>query len=139
MLACPSTGVSDVMVKFGSNKFTCEYKYDGERAQIHILPDGKVKVFSRNQEDMSGKYPEVASRVCFFLFFFKHPRRYVWKLSRSGSKGIFFLGKYSEEPSREFDYLSLENIQDNMPGKYPEVVSKACLFFASDTNFFKKK
>ncbi|KAK2708527.1 hypothetical protein QYM36_014211, partial [Artemia franciscana] len=67
MLACPSTGVSDVMVKFGSNKFTCEYKYDGERAQIHILPDGKVKVFSRNQEDMSGKYPEVASRAKTWL------------------------------------------------------------------------
>lgn len=39
--------------------FTCEYKYDGERAQIHKMADGKLKVFSRNLLETSSKYPEV--------------------------------------------------------------------------------
>ena len=38
MLAKPMTGVSEVLDKFEGKPFTCEYKYDGERAQVHVLP-----------------------------------------------------------------------------------------------------
>ncbi len=37
MLAKPMTGVSEVLDKFADKPFTCEFKYDGERAQVHIL------------------------------------------------------------------------------------------------------
>lgn len=64
MLAKPTNGISVVLDRFQEMLFTCEYKYDGERAQVH-LTEGKdknppVKIFSRNSGDSTVKYPDLA-------------------------------------------------------------------------------
>ncbi|KAL4560848.1 hypothetical protein LXL04_033003 [Taraxacum kok-saghyz] len=59
MLAKPTKGVSEILDKFQDMEFTCEYKYDGERAQIHYLEDGTVQIYSRNAERNTEKFPDV--------------------------------------------------------------------------------
>lgn len=63
MLAYPTRSISEVLDRFEGMPFTCEYKYDGERAQIHRLSDGSVYVYSRNSENMSEKYPDLVQAV----------------------------------------------------------------------------
>jgi DNA ligase-1 len=81
MLAKPTKAIGEVLNRFEGKEFTCEYKYDGERAQvcssnlvgqavrdqdviwpslqIHRLENGQLVVFSRNSENMSAKYPDL--------------------------------------------------------------------------------
>src|SRR5918997_3050197 len=40
----------------------CEFKYDGIRVQLHKF-GGKVKMFSRNLEDVASSFPEIVSAV----------------------------------------------------------------------------
>jgi DNA ligase-1 len=38
MLAKPTKAIGEVLDRFENKKFTCEYKYDGERAQVCLFP-----------------------------------------------------------------------------------------------------
>lgn len=62
MLALPTKGVHEVLSRLEGHKFTCEYKYDGERAQVHYQ-SGKVHIYSRNQENNTEKYPDIVKLV----------------------------------------------------------------------------
>ena len=53
-------GISEVLDRFEGIQFTCEWKYDGERLQVHVLDEGaRIETFSRNSECTTGKYPDV--------------------------------------------------------------------------------
>ncbi|ODH49872.1 hypothetical protein GX48_03961 [Paracoccidioides brasiliensis] len=81
MLAKPTKSITEVLDRFEGKNFTCEYKYDGERAQIHYISreaiseyratastlqkdgGGVCAIFSRNSEDLSKKYPDILSKL----------------------------------------------------------------------------
>lgn len=66
MLAKPTKSITEILDRFNGEEFTCEYKYDGERAQVHQTADGKLHVYSRNMEDMSQRYPDILSSIAQF-------------------------------------------------------------------------
>eukprot|EP01083_Nonionella_stella_P088262 245854_1 len=59
MLAKPTKGIQEILERFANLLFTLEYKYDGERIQVHYLGDGKFEFFSRNAERSTGKFPDI--------------------------------------------------------------------------------
>jgi DNA ligase-1 len=82
MLAKPTKSLGEVLDRFEGKDFTCEYKYDGERAQIHFVSHdsdldfattvaptagksdrGVSNIFSRNSEDLSKKYPDILGKL----------------------------------------------------------------------------
>ncbi|KAF2968894.1 hypothetical protein GQX73_g4693 [Xylaria multiplex] len=82
MLAKPTKAITEVLDRFENQTFTCEYKYDGERAQIHYVTKdraddyidtvpsatkeaakGVASIFSRNSEDLSKKYPDILAKL----------------------------------------------------------------------------
>ncbi|MGI0090785.1 MAG: ATP-dependent DNA ligase, partial [Nitrososphaerales archaeon] len=62
MLAEPAENAEDLFKKFSEMPVISEYKYDGIRAQIHSR-GGKVKIFSRNLEDVTRFFPEINDAV----------------------------------------------------------------------------
>ncbi|ESQ47178.1 hypothetical protein EUTSA_v10028321mg [Eutrema salsugineum] len=60
MLVKVIKSIDQILNNFEGTVFTCEYKYDGERVQIHYMEDGIFEIYSRNGERSTGKYPDVA-------------------------------------------------------------------------------
>lgn len=63
MLAKITNGIPQALKLFQNKAFTCEYKYDGQRAQIHKLVDGSVLVFSRNGDESTSRFPDLVDMI----------------------------------------------------------------------------
>lgn len=63
MLGSITRDLSEMLTKLQGRDFACEYKYDGQRAQIHCDDRGKVSIFSRHLELMTDKYPDLVELV----------------------------------------------------------------------------
>jgi DNA ligase-1 len=63
MLGSITRDLSEMLTKLQGRDFTCEYKYDGQRAQVHCDDQGKVSIFSRHLELMTDKYPDLVALI----------------------------------------------------------------------------
>jgi DNA ligase 1 len=63
MLGSITRDMTEMLTKLQGRDFSCEYKYDGQRAQIHCDASGTVSVFSRHLELMTDKYPDLVALV----------------------------------------------------------------------------
>lgn len=59
MLGKPTRDLSEITTKLANFNFCCDWKYDGQRAQIHRDEKGNVRIFSRHLEDITGKYVDI--------------------------------------------------------------------------------
>ncbi|KAL8781158.1 MAG: hypothetical protein Q9213_006126 [Squamulea squamosa] len=63
MLGSITRDLGEMLTKLQGRDFSCEYKYDGQRAQVHCDENGKVSIFSRHLEVMTDKYPDLVALV----------------------------------------------------------------------------
>ena len=63
MLGGITRDLGEMLTKLQGREFSCEYKYDGQRAQVHCDEKGKVTIFSRHLELMTDKYPDLVALV----------------------------------------------------------------------------
>ncbi|KAJ0322230.1 hypothetical protein COL5a_008838 [Colletotrichum fioriniae] len=61
MLGSITRDLSEMLTKLQGRDFACEFKYDGQRAQIHCDENGKISIFSRHLELMTDKYPDLVA------------------------------------------------------------------------------
>ncbi|KZT70977.1 ATP-dependent DNA ligase [Daedalea quercina L-15889] len=63
-LGSPTRSLDEIYDRLSFLPFTAEFKYDGQRAQMHVWRESgriSVKIFSRHLEDMTDKYPDIVS------------------------------------------------------------------------------
>jgi DNA ligase-1 len=63
MLGSITRDLAEMLTKLDGREFACEFKYDGQRAQIHCDDKGKVTIFSRHLELMTEKYPDLVALI----------------------------------------------------------------------------
>jgi len=63
MLGGITRDLGEMLTKLQGRDFSCEFKYDGQRAQVHCDDSGKVTIFSRHLEVMTDKYPDLVALI----------------------------------------------------------------------------
>ncbi|KLU90965.1 DNA ligase 1 [Magnaporthiopsis poae ATCC 64411] len=63
MLGSITRDLAEMLTKLQGRDFACEFKYDGQRAQVHCDEKGTVSIFSRHLELMTDKYPDLVALI----------------------------------------------------------------------------
>eukprot|EP00792_Barthelona_sp_PAP020_P006019 TRINITY_DN2883_c0_g1_i1.p1 TRINITY_DN2883_c0_g1~~TRINITY_DN2883_c0_g1_i1.p1 ORF type:complete len:691 (+),score=166.51 TRINITY_DN2883_c0_g1_i1:56-2128(+) len=66
MAAEPTKDVMEMWERFGEKLVACEWKYDGERAQIHFWREKgvpNIQVYSRHLEKTTQRFPDIVARI----------------------------------------------------------------------------
>ncbi|TPX32980.1 hypothetical protein SmJEL517_g04019 [Synchytrium microbalum] len=61
MLGKITRDLGELFEKLEGMQFCADYKFDGQRAQIHRSEDGTVSIYSRHLENMTEKYPDIVA------------------------------------------------------------------------------
>nr|CAB3473928.1 unnamed protein product [Digitaria exilis] len=125
MLARITNGLNQSLKAFSGKSFTCEYKYDflinitsrydGQRAQIHRLLDGSVRIFSRQMKESTSRFPDLVNiikdlcrpEVSSFIL----DAEVVGIDRKKGNKLMSFQELSSRERGNKHSSIAIENIK----------------------------
>jgi DNA ligase-1 len=71
MAASASPSIEAALARLVGRPFLCEWKYDGERCQAHLLPPSeaevaersRVRLYSRSLDEVSARFPEIVDAL----------------------------------------------------------------------------
>ncbi|TPX63558.1 hypothetical protein SpCBS45565_g06528 [Spizellomyces sp. 'palustris'] len=63
MLGKITRDLADVFEKLEGMNYCADFKYDGQRAQIHLSETGQISIFSRHLETITDKFPDILSII----------------------------------------------------------------------------
>ncbi|TVU35488.1 hypothetical protein EJB05_17379 [Eragrostis curvula] len=115
MLARITNGLAQSLKLFHGRAFTCEYKYDGQRAQIHRSIDGSVRIFSRQMKESTARFPDLVNiikELCSHeVSSFILDAEVVGIDRKKGNKLMSFQELSSRERGNKHSSIAIENIK----------------------------
>nr|CAB3477970.1 unnamed protein product [Digitaria exilis] len=125
MLARITNGLNQSLKAFSGKSFTCEYKYDflinitsrydGQRAQIHRLLDGSVRIFSRQMKESTSRFPDLVNIIKDLcrpeMSSFILDAEVVGIDRKKGNKLMSFQELSSRERGNKHSSIAIENIK----------------------------
>ncbi|CAL4962037.1 unnamed protein product [Urochloa decumbens] len=115
MLARITNGLTQSLKAFNGKSFTCEYKYDGQRAQIHRLLDGSVRIFSRQMKESTPRFPDLVNMIKELcrpeVSSFILDAEVVGIDRKKGNKLMSFQELSSRERGNKHSSIAIENIK----------------------------
>ncbi|XP_062206534.1 DNA ligase 6 isoform X2 [Phragmites australis] len=115
MLARITNGLTQSLKLFHGRAFTCEYKYDGQRAQIHRSIDGSVRIFSRQMKESTARFPDLVNMIKELcspeVSSFILDAEVVGINRKNGNKLMSFQELSSRERGNKHSSIAIENIK----------------------------
>ncbi|KAF0916844.1 hypothetical protein E2562_014593 [Oryza meyeriana var. granulata] len=114
MLARITNGLTQSLKLFHGRAFTCEYKYDGQRAQIHRSNDGSVQIFSRQMKESTSRFPDLVNMIkelCSIESSFILDAEVVGIDRKKGNKLMSFQELSSRERGSKHSSIAIQNIK----------------------------